>query len=346
MTTKKNEVADMLTTDQVCCNLMGPDSIEQTKTSSGRRLTFIGYDIDLDKRLITISKRNILRALHGFLIVDKDVPMKVKTMQKLASWASRYGKICVYMKPFISVLYAEYTGRNDHASFQLSAKAWEVIRYFRVLLGLTAVNDVEFARPLKSFKRATSNLIIEFDASLTGIGLLYYQQSGNDEVLIGGGSVDISALHFASEASYQNTAEFIAAVLGIRGLRQLQLQPDSVCLRGDSMTALTWASTGRFRGELVGNAAADFILQNIYEKVTIGEVIHIAAEDNWRADYLSRGGTLSELYRKDTQLEKAQTIELNGDMIIELCDPGRPTTTDEEFNSFWCDMRRILGIDH
>ena len=123
VTTKKNAVADMLTTDQVCCNLMGPDSMEQTKAGSGRRLTFIGYDIGLDKRLITISRRNILRALHGFLIVDKDVPIKVKTMQKLASWASRYGKICVYMKPFISVLYAEYTGRNDHASFQLSARA-------------------------------------------------------------------------------------------------------------------------------------------------------------------------------------------------------------------------------
>jgi hypothetical protein len=274
VTTKKNAVADMLTTDQVCCNLMGPDSIEQTKTRSGRCLTFIGYDIDLDKQLITISKRNMLRALHGFLIVDKEVPMKVKTMQKLASWASRYGKICVYMKPFVSVLYAEYTGRNDHASFKLSTKAWQVIRYFRVLLGLTAVNDVEFARPLKSFRKAKSNLIIEFDASLTGIGLLYYQQSGNDEILIGGGSVDISALHFASEASYQNTAEFIAAVLGIRGLRQLRLQPNSVCLRGDSMTALTWASTGRFRGELVGNSAAVFVLQNIYEKVTISEIIH------------------------------------------------------------------------
>jgi hypothetical protein len=84
VTTKKNAGADMLTTDQVCCNLMGPDSMEQTKAGSGRRLTFIGYDIDLNKRLITISRRNILRALHGFLIVDKDVPMK--KMQKLASY--------------------------------------------------------------------------------------------------------------------------------------------------------------------------------------------------------------------------------------------------------------------
>ena len=82
------------------------------------------------------------------------------------------------------------------------------------------------------------------------------------------------------------------------------------------MTALTWASTGRFRGELVGNAAAVFILQNIYEKVTISEVIHILAEDNWRADYLSREGILRELYEKDARLEKAQTVELNGHTVV------------------------------
>ena len=75
-------------TDKVCSDLMGPDSIEQTKTESGRHLTFIGYDIDLDKRLVTISKRNIIRALYGFLNVDFTKPMKVKYMQKLTSWAS------------------------------------------------------------------------------------------------------------------------------------------------------------------------------------------------------------------------------------------------------------------
>ena len=92
----------------------------------------------------------------------------------------------------------------------------------------------------------------------------------------------------------------------------------------------------------MGNAAAVFILQNLYEKITISEVIHIAAEENWRADYLSRGGTLNELYNKDIRLERAQTIKLDGDAIILLCDPERPTTTDNEFDNFWCDMRRIL----
>ena len=288
--TKKNDAMnDMNATDEVCSNLMGPDSVEN---KSGRRLTFIGYDIDLDKRLVTISKRNILRTLYGFLNVDLKGPIKVKTMQKLASWASRYGKICVYMKPFVGVLYAEYAGRGDHASFQLSIKACQVIWYFRVLLGLIAVNNVEFSRPLEPFKQTSSNIVIEFDASLTGVGLLYYKRSDVGEVLIGGGAVDISILKFESEASFQNTAEFIAAVLGIRGLEQLGIQPESVCLRGDSITALTWASTGKFQGELVGNAAAVFVLQNIYRKIAISEVVHLAAEENWRTDYLSGGGVM------------------------------------------------------
>jgi hypothetical protein len=80
---------DMHATDKVCSDLMGPDSIEDTKTKSGRYLTFIGYDIDLDKRLVTISERNIMRTLYGFLNVELQKPIKVKTMQKLASWASR-----------------------------------------------------------------------------------------------------------------------------------------------------------------------------------------------------------------------------------------------------------------
>lgn len=111
------------------------------------------------------------------------------------------------------------------------------------------------------------------------------------------------------------------------------------------MTALTWASTGRFRGELVHNAASVFVLQNVFEKITITNVIHIAADDNWRTDYLSGGGTMDELYKKDPNLKKVQNVELNGDTTIQLCDPKRPTTTDEEFDSFWSDVRRVIGTN-
>ena len=118
VTLKKHLELDMKSTEKVCVDLMGPNSIETSKSETGRPITFIGFDIDLDKKLITISERNILRTLYGFLNINIAEPIKVKTLQKLASWASRYSSICAYMKPFVSVLYAEYAGKGDHVSLR------------------------------------------------------------------------------------------------------------------------------------------------------------------------------------------------------------------------------------
>lgn len=90
------------------------------------------------------------------------------------------------MKPYVRVLYKEYTGRKEHVQFQLSEMACRVIQLFRVLLGLTAVNELRFARTLDSFAERKPTVIIEFDASLQGIGLLYYTLSNNEEKLVGG----------------------------------------------------------------------------------------------------------------------------------------------------------------
>ena len=115
-------------------------------------------------------------------------------------------------------------------------------------------------------------------------------------------------LNFKSNPAYQNTAEFIAAILGIRGLRQLGISIRNISLRGDSITALKWAESGKFKGELVGNAAIIFILQGIYENISVSKVTHLSAEDNWRSDYLSRGGTIVGLKKLDKSLGNPITI--------------------------------------
>ena len=342
VTLKKHLEQDMKSTEKVCIDLMGPNSIETSKSETGRTVTFIGFEIDLDEGLITISERNILRTLYGFLNIDIAAPIKVKTLQKLASWASRYSSICAYMKPFVSVLYAEYAGKGDHVSLQLSKRACRVISCFRVLLGLTAIDRVRFARPIESYQSMTQDITIEFDASLTGVGLLYYKRSGATEILLGGAAVDISMLNFKSNPAYQNTAEFIAAILGIRGLRQLGISPRSICLRGDSITALKWAESGKFKGELVGNAAIVFILQSIYGNVSVSKVTHLSAEDNWRCDHLSRGGTILSLQELDKTIDNPLTINLDNDEVMSLCNPNLPTSTEDEFNEFWIKTRRLL----
>ena len=134
-------------------------------------------------------------------------------MQKLASLASRCSKINVYMKPYVMTLYREYAGRGQHTSFTISSQARHVIWFFRILLGLTAVCPERFSRTLISFRSVIPTIIIEFDASLQGVGILYYTPGAEHDILIGSCAIDISSLGFGSEARFQNTAEFLGSIL-------------------------------------------------------------------------------------------------------------------------------------
>jgi hypothetical protein len=142
-----------------------------------------------------------------------------------------------------------------------------------------------------SFQTSVPEIVVVFDASLTGIGLLWYRiASSGDEVLVGGSAVDLSSLGFGTDASNQNTAEFIAALLGIRGLKKLGIEgPCPVLFKGDGKTALSWVHEMKFKSYLVGNAATFFVLQNISMEIEVVGTEHSIAELNWRTDGLSRG---------------------------------------------------------
>jgi hypothetical protein len=59
---------ELAKTRLVCTNLLGSLSVADKKTAYARRLTVIGYDIDLDKSLATVSRKNLLRCIHGFCL--------------------------------------------------------------------------------------------------------------------------------------------------------------------------------------------------------------------------------------------------------------------------------------
>jgi hypothetical protein len=345
VTRKGNVNYDIDVTNKVCCNLLGDNAVEHKKTEFGRKIVAIGYEFDLDKGLVTLSPRNTHRTLYAFMSVDFDKNIKVSGMQKLASLASRCSKINVYMKPYVKTLYKEYAGRGQHTSFTISSAARHVIWFFRILLGLTAVCPDRFSRTLISFRHIVPTLIIEFDASLQGIGILYYIPGDTQDTLIGSCAVDISSLGFGSEAKYQNSAEFLGPILGIEGLQELGVTPKSVHLRGDSITALTWASTEKFKGNLVSNAASVFILQGILTGLSVGGVTHLSAEDNWRTDFLSRGGTMSELLIKDPTLMKPKELAIKKQKkILALCDPNREIVDETGFKEFWLEIKQVLQL--
>jgi hypothetical protein len=59
---------------------------------------------------------------------------------------------------------------------------------------------------------------------------------------VGAVAVDISLLGFGEDSQFQNSAEFIAATIGLLGLVLLGLDGSAVRLRGDSMSALCWGA--------------------------------------------------------------------------------------------------------
>ena len=341
--------ADLMIVNQVCTDLLGPDAIQASKTEASRRLVVIGYDIDLDKMRVTISEKNILKAIYGFMSVDLGKRMPVAYMQKLASWGSRYGEVCVFMRPFVRALYCAYRGFQQHVSFALTAPTCRAIRLFTMLLLLTAVDEATFSRDLFSFQRGRYTHVAEFDASLSGIGIIWYvvDASTGAETPLGWCSIDIRLLGFCDDSAHQNTAEFIAGVMSIRGLMVLCPTCKRVMLRGDSVSALTWADTKRFRGDLVGPASMVFILQSVMLGVEVTAVQHIPAEENWRTDMFSRDHSLDEVVLRDPTLANLREVNVRPHPLIELCDPSRVLDDDDQFVLFWKAVQAAVKLgDH
>ena len=344
VTLDKHLEKDLQKCKSICTNLLGPDAVEDSKTESGRRLTVLGFDIDLNESLVTISEKNIMRAFHGFMKLDTSKRVNLRMMQQVSSWRSRYSNINVLMKPFVHELYSSYQGRREHVLFKLQPTTARVIKLFRLFLALTALNEITFSRSLVSFKIRRPTIVVEFDASLKNIGVLYYKRNADgSETPLGGGAASIAQLDFGVDASFQNTAEFIAAVLGISGLVQLGITPTEVELRGDSITALSWASKTLFHSDLIGNASLVFVMQSLHTKIHVAAVTHLTAADNWRTDYLSRGGTLELLGLRDDRFIGLKEVNLENVEMVEMCNPSKRIQSDSDFFRMWMQLRKSLG---
>ena len=191
-------------------------------------------------------------------------------MQKLASLASRDGKICRYLRPLTRCLYRSYAGHSHKASVRLDASAQLVIRLFRALLVMGLLSDLpsfsQHSRLMSSFLRREVANVIDFDACLSGVGLLFSTIVNGQETPVDTAQIDVSPLNFGDDSYFQNTAEFIAAVFAGRGAHLLQLR-GPVLYRGDSASALSWITKERVRSSAA--SPADIIFKefppNMYQ---------------------------------------------------------------------------------
>ena len=347
--------ADLQLAKEICTDLLGPESVADDKTEFGVRLDMIGYTISLPDNRVLISRKNFLTALHGFISTDVTKRINLKAAQRLASYGTRYGKICRVMRPFCGALYRVTWGRtDDHALFYLSPEAIIAIQCWRAMLCLVRFRETEFTRTIESFAPATPILVAEFDSSLSGAGLIWSVRTDGAEVARGVSAVNLDFLEFGVDSSNQNLAEYIGAILAVVGQVMLGFSGTGIALRGDSVTALTWTMTERPRGVRVTNAAMVWTLLCIAADVDVKEVTHIPGEDNEQCDRLSRRWdvgktpTMSVLEEaEDMGLKGVIVVDMDTDVsvrrIVELCDPKMELKSESQFIAFW--MRARSAID-
>ena len=343
---------DLRITRAICTDLLGSGAVADDKTEVAARLDIIGYVVDLDTERVLIARKNFLTALHGFMSTDVSQRVNLRTAQRLASWGTRYGKICRVMRPFCGALNRATWGRTDpHALFYLPADAVIAIQCWRAMLCLVRHRESEYTRTVESFAHNTPVVVAEFDSSLSGAGLIWYVRTHGAEVARGVSAVDLSFLDFGEDSSYQNLSEFIGAILAVVGHVTLGYSGSSIALRGDSVTALTWAITERPRGSIVTNASIMWTLLCVATGIDVKEICHIAVKDNTRRDRLSRRGqhptmSVSE-EAAEMGIEHATVVDMNGVAsvmeMIALCDPKIRTDTESSFIEFWSRARNAIS---
>jgi hypothetical protein len=354
--------SDMGACEELALTLLGPEAIaaDRRKSKKGKRLEIIGWLFDLLLQLVTIGRRCLLKALHGYLSVDEYAPMKLKTLQRMASWGVRYGEINTLMHPFTAVLYNESRGRtNPHCSITLSSTGRRAVQMLRIITLLIAVDEPSFARPFSSWEipDKLSGLFGQFDASLLGLGVYWYILYASGIVrLVGCAAVDIRCLGFGTDASFQNVAEYIAAIAAVRGAKLLRDRgllidgepPKGIWLKGDSVTALSWMDKGRVKSTLAINASMVAVMQSVYSNMPVLGGVHVPAESNKLADAISRiaqsGRDLAELVRVTPELQGVEILDLRMEEVLPLCDPHKEVDSEAAFGAFWTRVRDCLPL--
>ena len=180
--------------------------------------------------------------------------------------------------------------------------------------------------------------MIEFDASLFGGGGLIFRVVEGMEVIVGGFHVDLRPLGFGTEARYQNCAEFITAVVGIRVARRAGLGVKRIKLRGDSKTALSWAR-GHFRGTQVRMAGCVYVFQAAAYCNEWVQTEFLAGAVNTRADKISRGESWASMQSRFKELVGLPFWDGSEDpdtqKLVMLCNPSSIIVSDEDMAERW-----------
>jgi hypothetical protein len=337
-------VVDMFCAKKLMCDLLGSKAVADDKTvrttEEDPRIDVIGWNLDIKNQRLTLTRRLFLKAIYLFFKAELNGFIPVKLLMQLASLGSRYELVCGFLKPFNQALYASYMGKNETHSIRIKDSAKWSIRMWRTILVCTYFKEDTFARTFDSFRIQPACHVIQFDASLSGIGVWIQIRNGpgdTDMVSMGAGHVKIP-WDIGVDSTYQNTAEFVAGLLGLIILirdcvRFGQPLPKAVAFRGDSVSALTWLDKEKCKGTHAFGACTLLNLIVAKWKIQVADTTHVLAEFNDTCDKLSRNRTVAEMLPNSRDLFMHEDMYIN--TALDLCDPRKVDNHIRHFEKFW-----------
>ena len=325
-------LADMAIAEGVCNSLLGPGSVEKTKSEWGHRQDWIGWGMCVDTKTVSIARHNYLKTLHGFFTVNENKPVKVKELQKLASWGSRYSAVCRFMRPYTNDLFTAMSGHgsNRNQARRLSEDARICIYLWRCCLCMMGLrSSYKYSRLMNSYVPSKPKYLVEFDGSLTGVGILIYKLDRFGNETLWRVARFVFPFDLEQDSSYQNTCELIGLVMAVGCLVTLGIGQTSVFARGDSTTALTWITSEHFRSGPSRRATIYYMALGVTHDIHFSRQQHIRGIDNVQCDALSRSSTPEMLH-----FSRSKIMSPSGclDRLLNSCNPKRETV---HYESLW-----------
>lgn len=321
---------DVAAVRNFCDQLFNANSIADEKVEVGRSIDCLGYFIDLDQRIISVSEKNYLKCFHGFISVDLSQPVELKVIERFASWAVRYCEIFILLKPYVHTFYEMLRGsRNRYKKLWVPPEVFFAAQIFKAIFIMSVCDEVNFSRPISSFVKSHCDIVIQFDASLTGGGLLFYEVMSDLSLMLKSAiALDFGFFDFTG-SQYQNLAEFLAAVVGVHIVASRYRGARVIELRGDSKSALKWMGKGRSNCEWTSRLGMVLIHLLFKYDILVADVVHVPGVENVLADALSRGKSVSEC------CSDVEMLSYDMEGLFKLSLLGEIPSNEDEFFTFW-----------
>lgn len=334
--------SDLTAAHAAITHLAGGDAVAEDKTETGRSLDFIGWQVNLDTRSVTLSPRNLLKVAHAFFCFDLAARVSRIHVERMASLASRVSVLSRFMRPFTRYLSLTAATFPDNPSIRhtLSAKTQCEVAMWRAFIIILRVANPTISRPIESFTTNTPTVAIRYDASLHALGVGVYAVCATGEALL---CFTATPLPFAvsADSSRQNTCEYLAVLLGLALAAQRGLRQFSYTLYGDSVSSLAWVTADRVASDVARRANLALVVLSVHLDAHVASTIHVPGVLNTVYDGLSRGRSAAEV-GLDPALQQQLTADNPAVQILRLCDPAVPITTAPEHLCFAGEVSRLV----